>query len=469
MAAEDAIERKRSPAGERGSSTGARWPVLIHRGSLIVCIASFALALVVAIRDQGALAASEGSLQGAFVLLLVAVLVGVLALAVALFRPERGQLRGLIITTAAWSAVLVVALAVVWVQIAQGVRDVRREASEVRPLLDQADVDAFLAPYSGALDAVAAPPYRIPTGVLLESLEFLTANNVQVSGYVWQKWPADVPAAIKRGFELPDALDTADPGDPIYTATEVDGTILIGWRVQTTLRESFFYHHYPFDRHDVWLRLWPRDFGGRVVLVPDFASYPNLDPAALPGLDTQFVNGGWIPEHSHFAYGAPRYDASLGFPASQEEASYPELYFKVGLERDFLEPFLDYVIFALAVALLLFGVLVLTTKDQATSKRFGLSTFGVLGSAGTLLFAVILKETQLRNAIDPDQLVYLEVLPFLLIVAILLIVLNAIVIAAPLNRRLPFLEYRNNLLPTLLYWPAMLGALLAVTLITFFR
>jgi hypothetical protein len=199
--------------------------------------------------------------------------------------------------------------------------------------------------------------------------------------------------------------------------------------------------------------------------VPDFASYPDPDPAALPGLDPRFVYGGWAPEHAHFSYAAYRYNAAFGEPAAAAPQGYPELYFNVGLKREFLEPFLDYVVFALVVALLLFAVLVLTRKDEASRSRFGISTFGVLGSAGTLLFAVLLKHGQLRGSVAPEQIVYLEALPVLLYLAIPLVALNAILLVSPL--RIGFLEYRDNLLPVLVYWPALLGLLLTVTLTTF--
>ena len=49
----------------------------------------------------------------------------------------------------------------------------------------------------------------------------------------------------------------------------------------------------------------------------------------------------------------------------------------------------------------------------------------------------------------------------------MVVVLNAILLASPLNAKL--VRHRNNLIPTLAYWPMVLGLLLAVTLIVFFR
>lgn len=466
MAAENAAESVRGAARDGRPRHRIRGPDLVHHGSQVVCAAGAGLAVIAAGSISRSQSAGASLPRGTFVLLILALLACVMALAVALFRPERGDFRRQVATAAVWSIALVLALAVVWMQINLAVRNVRHEVLDGRPMLSQSDVDAFLAAHLGPA-ASNPPPYRIPTGVLLESIEFLSANNVRVSGYVWQKWPADVPADITRGIELPEAIDTANLGDPVYRykLTTADDAELIGWRVQTTLRQAFDYHHYPFDRQDVWLRLWPRDFSQRVVLVPDFAAYPNLDPAALPGLDPQFVYGGWTPEHAHFNYGATGYDATMGYADAAPATAYPELYFNVGLKREFLEPFVEYVIFSLVVALLLFGVLVLTIDAEAGKSRFGLSTFSVLGLSGTLLFAVILRESQLRSTLAPDQIVYLEALPFLLNLAILLVALNAVLLSAPLNRQL---AGRNTRLPSLIYWPTLLGGLLVVTLLVFY-
>jgi hypothetical protein len=135
----------------------------------------------------------------------------------------------------------------------------------------------------------------------------------------------------------------------------------------------------------------------------------------------------------------------------------PDLFFNIGLKRHSLGPNFDQIGFAVVVALLLFAVLCLTPRDESTKSRLGISTFGVLGTCSGLLFAVILKHNELRRAIAPDQVSYLE---------IVLVALNAIVLASPL--KLKVLEYKNNLLPDLVYWPLLLGTLVAATAATFY-
>lgn len=400
--------------------------------------------------------------------LLLAALGVLLAAAVALFQPERLQLRTLVLTSAAWSLSLLLALGAVWYVI--DAND-RLDSAIGNIVVDQAQADSFLAahglpPSADATGDAGGAPWRVPTGVLVQAIEFTNANDVQVTGYVWQRYAAAIPADVPRGFVLPEAVVETVQTAPAYSTTEADGSQLLGWRFHATLRQNFDYGRYPFDRQDVDLLLWSQDFGQRVVLVPDFGSYPNMAPRALPGVAEGFVHAGWDLEHSHFSYQPNADDTSFGFPITAEGSGFPELVFAVGLQRNFLEPFLDDILFALVVALLLFLVLCLTARDTDLKARFGISTFGVLGTSSGLLFSVILKDGQIRQAVSTGEIVYVEVLPFLLYAAILLVAANALLLDSPL--RIPLVDFRNNLLPDLLYWPVLLGALLVITLVVFF-
>lgn len=439
----------------------ALWRGLFRWANLLVGIG--ALGLVAEwgyrdARDHGALdpTASGPELVG----LLVGLVLLSIAVSVAVLRPEQGRLDRLVWTAGIASAVLLLALGAVWYLIDTNVRD---EPEIGTPLLDEADVDAFLAAGRDAADA-ASPPIRVPTGVLVQSIEFLNANDVQVSAFVWQKYADGIAADVSRGFVLPEAVDEAYQADEAYRFEE-NGAQVIGWYVHATLRQAFDYGHYPFDRQDVRLRLWHRDFDRGVVLVPDFASYDEMTPTALPGIEEQFVYGGWEPEFSGFSYAHNPYDTSFGY-ADERRGPLPELYFNLGIKRAFVGPFFDHIILAAAVSLLLFVVIGLTTNDEDLQKRFGFNTAGVVGSASGLLFAVILKHNQIRSLVANRELAYLEILPFLLYGAILLVALNAILLASPLD--LWPIEYRKNLLPVIAYWPLLLGLLLTATLLVFY-
>lgn len=405
----------------------------------------------------GSLSASENppAAAAAIVLGVVAAMAG----AVAAIRPERGTLHGLVATSAAWSLALLIALASAWAVIAStGLRDLWHGTRVTTP----AEADAYL---SGHVPA-GVDPIRIPTGVLVQSMEFLSGDNVQLTGYVWQRFGPDVPDDVARGVVLPEAIREAYDAKEAYRYVEGD-VETVGWYFYATLRQPFSYGRYPFDEQDVWLRLWSRDFARDVVLVPDFASYRNLAPGALPGIESEFVFGGWKPVDSGFTYSVQPYDTSFGIGAADDAPPLPELYFNLILDREFGGPFFEHLVFSIAVAVLLFGLLVLTTDDENLKSRFQLSTAGVLGAASGLLFAVILKHNQLRTVVGNQGVSYIEVIPIILYGAIVAVVLNAILVAAPWKPRV--VAHRNNLVPVLAYWPVMLGLLLMVTLLTFFR
>jgi hypothetical protein len=406
---------------------------------------------------HGSIAAQPDSPPfGATILLAV---VAAMALSVLVFRPERGELWSIVKTSAAWSIALLLALIVAWWAIASTERQNRWHGTLVT---SAAQTDAYLA---GHL-AKNADPIRIPTGVLIQSMEFLSGDNVQVSGYIWQRYGPDVPSDVERGVVLAEAVQEAYDTTEAYRYEE-NGVETVGWYFAAMLRQPFEYAEYPFDEQDLWLRIWPRDFTQDIVLVPDFDAYYAMDPSTLPGMEREFVYSGWTPDYSGFTFSDQPYNASFGIGDAGEYQNFPELYFNLILDRNFAGPFFEYLVFAIAVAFLLFGLLALTTDDQNLKDRFQLSTAGVLAAASGLLFAVILKHNQIRSSAGAQGISYIETIPIILYGIIVVVVLNAILLASPLNAR--FIRRRNNLIPTLAYWPAVLGLLLAVTLIVFFR
>jgi hypothetical protein len=382
-----------------------------------------------------------------------------MALAVLLFRPERETLGSLVSTSAAWSIALAIALIFAWGGIA--VTD-RQDQWHGTAVFSQSDVNAYLA----RTVPPGVKPILIPTGVVVKSLEFLTGDNVQVTGFIWQKYGPDVPKDLDRGVVLAEGVKEAYDTKEVYRYVQ-DGVETIGWYFAATLRQPFEYAEYPFDEQNVWLRFWARDFGKDTILVPDFDSYVTMDPKSLPGLEKEFVYSGWSPAYAGFSLSKEQYSSSYGIGTANEYATLPELYFNLVLDRNFAGPFFEHFIFALAAAILLFGLIVLTTDDENLKARFQLSTAGVLGAASGLLFAVILKHNQLRTQIGARGVSYVEIIPIILYGMIVIVVLNAILVASP--RQVKLIHYRNNLLPVLAYWPAVFGLLLFATLVVFYR
>jgi hypothetical protein len=390
---------------------------------------------------------------------IVLAVVSAMALTVLVFRPERGHLRALIAMSITWSLALLVALILAWAAVAKSELQNRWQGT---PVTTVAETDAYLAQHIPA----GLEPIRIPTGVSIQSMEFLTGDNVQVTGYIWQRFGPDVPQGIDRGVVLPEAVSEAYDAKEAYRYTE-DGVETIGWYFAATLRQPFEYAQYPFDEQDLWIRIWPRDFSRDIILVPDFASYNTMRPTAMPGVESEFVYSGWSPVYSGFSFSDQQYDSSFGIGAAGRYPDFPDFYFNLVLDRNFAGPFFDIFVFAIAVSFLLFGLLALTTDDENLKSRFQLSTAGVLTGSSGLLFAVILKHNQIRTGVDAQGLSYIEAIPIILYGIIIFVVLNAILLASPVEVRL--IKFRHNLVPALAYWPVVLGLLLTTTLIVFFR
>ncbi|MBT97369.1 MAG: hypothetical protein CL902_01925, partial [Dehalococcoidia bacterium] len=271
---------------------------------------------------------------------------------------------------------------------------------------------------------------ELPTGILVESVNFASAHNVEFTGYIWQRYGSDVPESMipgltdeVPGFTLPQAnIGYNDDVAEVFRRVE-DDEVVIGWYFRSQRRQQLDYAHYPFNREDLRIRIWPPDPFGDFLLVPDLASYRSTIPEILPGMDTsELVLGGWKAESSFFSYRDLNLNTNLGQGISANQVVLPELLFHVGLRRQFVDAFISHVIPLLIVASLLFAVLVIVTLRQERIGIFGFSTSNVLAYCAALFFVVVISHISLRDGLDaPVDIVYLEYFYFVIYTAILLL------------------------------------------------
>jgi hypothetical protein len=269
-----------------------------------------------------------------------------------------------------------------------------------------------------------------------------------------------------RGIVLPEAVEEAYQANEVWRVERDDGSEQIAWYFSGTFRQNFDYRLYPFDRQDIWLRFWSPEPTESVMLVPDFGAYRDLTPRTLPGIDTQFVYGGWDPLSSEFSYDLIDYNVDFGLGSGTSGAANPELYFNFSVARDFLGPMLEHLVLVGAIAILLFFLLVLMAHDSDLEDRIGLTIFDLIVAAGGLLFAIILDHNSIRGVVESQDLIYLEWFPLILDIFIVLVVLTAVLRVK--RWRIPVVGYRGDLMPVVAYWPALIGSLLVVTLLVFF-
>jgi hypothetical protein len=305
------------------------------------------------------------------------------------------------------------------------------------------------------------PPVVIPTGLYIESMQFRGPYNVQVSGYVWQRYADDLPQDITKGVVMPGAERARIT--EVYRAQQGDEE-LVGWSFEATLREEFNYDRYPLDRQQIWILLWHTDFERNVYLEPDLGAYASLDPAALSGVDTDFVLENWDVEESFFSYRANRYNADFGVQGFVADEKRPELYFNVSIQRHLFSAVVSRMVVPLVILIQLFVIVMVIGTDRNRLEQFGVRPGGVIFTCATFFFAVLIAQNSLRGEVQAGGLVYLESLYILTYFVILAVAINSVLLVARPNLKL-FHRY-DNLWAEILYWPAILLTLVVITFLT---
>ncbi|MCP3799813.1 hypothetical protein NLX83_11155 [Allokutzneria sp. A3M-2-11 16] len=307
-------------------------------------------------------------------------------------------------------------------------------------------------------------PWRVPTGVYLESIQFANSNEVKVSGYVWQRYSDEIPASVARGVVLPEA-DDSYPAKQAYRHRE-PGAEVIGWYFKTAFVQKFDYTRYPLDRQDVWIRMWHPDLDRRVVLTPDFGAYPRpWEANAMHGLDPQFVTARWQPQSTLFSYSRHDYTTNFGQGRYADRPPFPELYFNLLVSRQFHGPLFETLVPTGFIAVLVFAALFVTTRGDELRRTFvGFTSFGVISFAVSMVLVVAVRQNAIREATAAPGIVYLEYYSFVLYLVVLLSAINALLVTA--RNPTMVVRWRDNLLPRIAYWPVLFGFSLAATLYT---
>ncbi|TAF34669.1 MAG: hypothetical protein EAZ57_02830 [Cytophagales bacterium] len=329
------------------------------------------------------------------------------------------------------------------------------------------DLDIFLADRRKvSVTNKEMPPVFIPTGVFMQSIEFTSSYNCIVTFMIWQRYNVRDTADYSIGFELPEAQE-ADV-EEAYRKYNADSTVLtVGWNVKATIREIFNFRLYPFDHQNLWVRFWHKDFDKNVILVPDIKSYPQYNPFKKVGLEEDMVLPGWSVKGSYFGYRKNSYSTNFGIDSYIGAENFPELYFNVFVQRDFMSVFFSDLTPVLMVVVLLFITIYVSHDETTETDFFKFSVMDVAGIVGTLIFVVILAQIDLRSNLSTDTVLYIEYYYFIIYFLLFLVMVNYILFQKKgLDWHL--IEYRDNYIPKVLFFPILTFSIFMVTIILFF-
>ena len=306
----------------------------------------------------------------------------------------------------------------------------------------------------------------IPTGVYVRSVGLQTGNEVAVSGYVWQRFETGLHDDVPRGFQLPEMFDPEQSQIEEVYRMQIDGQERIGWYFAGKFRQAFDYRKFPFDQQSVWVRLEPPDLASNVVFVPDFEAYELMNPQLRPGINDSLVLPGWNLLGSHFDYRLHSYNTDLGIPTFGLQTETPELHFNVDIRRLFLGPFVSHIVPLGVTGGMLFALLLISSRREASEGLLGFSAVEIVLGAAALFFVASFQHISLRETLAAPGLIYLEYFYFVIYVLMMLVAINAILFASAVQIRA--VEYADNLIPKILFWPVCLGSLFLITLVQFY-
>lgn len=331
-------------------------------------------------------------------------------------------------------------------------------------MVDRARLQKFIAAtgtYTQSLHGRKA--VFIPTGILIRTLAFVEANNMKVSGYIWQKYQDGLHDGISRGFLLPEA-ETMNVSEA-YRFRK-GRTETIGWNFEASIREPFDFSKYPLDRPDTRIWIMPRDFQKEVVLTPDLEAYKITAPTGTPGLQENLNFRGYSILGTYFNYRYQVSNANYGFVNPARGNGMPELYFNIIARRNILTPFVSYLLSILVIICLLFIVQLKFSQDEEKKTAYGLSGLTVISIVIYFLFPTFISHVSLRQELSPDGITFIENFYFVTYYLLILVSVNSYLFTGYKNFRL--IQYEDGLLMKLFYWPCFSFLALLITFIHFY-
>ena len=332
------------------------------------------------------------------------------------------------------------------------------------PIADRATLNKVTGAYTRACELRhTEPPVYVPTGLYLESVTFVSANDLMVSGYVWQKYQLGTQDHLFRGFTLADAtsLDITE-----NYREKANGVEFVRWHFRATVRQHLDSARYPIETELIELRLLHKQLNHNTVLVPDLSAYRFANPTSLPGLAKDLKLPGWQLQASAFEFRKLKFDTNFGVERSFAKEDLPSLFFGVTIRRNIVDACLSNLLPLGVVTFLLFILVMIASRD---ARLVGFTQAGVgrvLNICAAMLFVIAFRHVDIRSRIASGEIFYLEYIYFLEYFAILWVSVNAVLYAT--TDRFPLIHYRDNFLAKALFWPVLLGALFVITLAVFY-
>ena len=327
-------------------------------------------------------------------------------------------------------------------------------------------LENFLDTRNSELKKIGYPKsIEIPTGVFINNINFKNAYEVAFGGKIWQKFHDTIEVKHDLNFVFPQKSST---GISVRTAlvskTHVNEYWLYRYNFTATLKFDFNYARYPLDFRLLNLELMYPDIHDNRILVPDLEGYRALNPSNKPGIEKNI----YIPEanitSSYFSFNKRDFNSNLGNVAYNGPTHAPVLLFNVFVKRNIINPVISNILPIFIISVLIF--LLLFTVNKVNGKLNEGNALTVIQASGGFFFVLLLSHIQLRRSLLTPDLSYLESFYFVMYGIIALVAAGILFYVKTDEYR--WLEYKNNILMKILFFPVLLFLIYLITFFTFY-
>ncbi|MDP2316854.1 MAG: hypothetical protein Q8P41_28440 [Pseudomonadota bacterium] len=306
----------------------------------------------------------------------------------------------------------------------------------------------------------------VPTGLLLTEVAD-EGGLLKVSGLLWQRLPhlrGEDGLPPWAGVRVSNAVEGEQ--EEVFRR-RVDGELVVGWRFSYAVPDETDDRWYPISERRIVLEIVPVTYSDPVLLVPDIGGYDLIVPSELPGLAGGVELPGWTLHRSVFSFVDRKWNVDLGLGPAAVASEMSSLRFEVFLNLQLINPLVTYLLPESIVFVLMFAMLFVTSTHKERLERSGMNAAAAIGAYGTLFFIAVLEHISLREALAASHMVYFEWFFIVTYFGLLLLTLDALLVAADAP---PWIvKHEDNLIVKVLYWPALTGSLLLITVLAFYQ
>lgn len=305
-----------------------------------------------------------------------------------------------------------------------------------------------------------ASVYYIPTNLYVSTIDIPKEGTAIVRGYIWQMYDKKIPASVKRGVRIDNAIRASIT--PAYQVT-VQQQDIMGYKFEAEFETNVQAIRYPFGNQLISIQLSPIEFAGNVIVVPNFESWDVDYVRSTVGLAQNIVVVGWQIVRTFFHYSLTRFDTNFGIEGFTHQKEFPELQFNILLKRNIYDSLVGSLITIIVVLSMLFGILLISNR---TGEK-ALAPESILSMVSSVLFSTIFVHQRIKSILpNIGYISYLEYLCFLCYIVILLVSFNCLTLR--LSDGFGLLRANNNLIAKVLFWPLVTFSALIITLIIFY-